>query len=116
MTQTFGSNPVNDIYIGAGGNLVIDRGQKAVEDACATASKTRLGECILQTGVGLPMFQAIFNGVPLPAVYENALRNTLAAVDGVSKVTVLDLVAAKNTFSYIATIETIYGQTFNMNG
>ena len=116
MTQTFGTNAINDIYTGSNGNLVVDTGQQAVEDACATISKMRLGEALFQTQLGLPMFQAIFNGVPNIATYENALRTTLAGVEGVAKVTVLQLSPVKNTFAYSATIESIYGKTFTMNG
>lgn len=116
MTQTFATNANNDIFINDSGLLQVDNGQMAVEDACATASKVRLGECVLQTGIGMPMFQAIFAGIPNPAVYENALRTTLEAVQGVISVTVIALTAQKNTFSYAATIKSEYGKEFTLNG
>lgn len=116
MTQSIGINASNDMFIGADGNLVIRTGELAVEDACKNASQMRLGEAVLQTGLGLPMFESIFNGIPKPAIYENALRQTLEAVDGVIKVTVLEIIARKNTFAYTATIESVYGKTFTMNG
>jgi len=117
MTQTFATSASdNDLYIGADGNLAIATGQLAVEDACKTISQMRLGEAVLQTSLGMPMFQAIFTGVPMPAVYENALRTTLAGVEGVDKVTVVNPTLANNTFSYTVEIESVYGQTFLLNG
>lgn len=116
MTTTFGTNASNDLYIAGDGNMVVDTGQQAVEDACATASKMRLGEGVLQTTAGMPIFQALFNGVPNPALYENALRTNLQAISGVANVTVIALVPEKNTFSYTAVIESIYGKEFILNG
>ena len=117
MTTSFGVNiTANDIYLGADGNLVVNTGQLAVESACQNVSQFRLGEAVLQTGMGLPMMQTIFSGTPNPAAYENALRTNLEAVDGVVQVTVINLNATGNTFSYTATIESAYGQTFQLNG
>ncbi len=116
MTQTFGTNSNNDLYIGSDGNLVVDSGQQAVEDACATATKMQLGEAIYQTTLGMPTFQSVWNGVPNLAVYENYLRRTIQAVEGVVRVVSIDVAVANNTLAYRATIESQYGITFTMRG
>lgn len=94
----------------------MDTGQSAVEDACSNVSKMRLGEAVLQTGLGLPMFEALFNGIPNPAIYENALRVALENVDGVVSVNVIELSQVNHSFNYSATIETEFGNTFTLNG
>lgn len=121
MTQSFGVNASNDLYIGANGNLVILQGQSAVEVACANVSRASLGEEVLSVGNGLPFFQAVFNGVPNLAVFENYLRTALLSVDGVLAVTNLTTRVGKNdleknTLFYIATIENVYGLAFEISG
>ena len=113
---SFGLNSIGDIYINSAGLLDVESGQTAVMDACQNVSQFRLGEAVLQTGMGLPMMETIFSGIPNPVAYENALRTNLEAVPGVVQVTVINLKATGNTFSYSATIETAYGQTFTLNG
>lgn len=115
MTQTLGTNANNDIYLGPTGNIVIDSGQQAVEDACATAAKMQLGEAVLQTQLGIPNFQTIWVGMPNIAIFEAYLRRTLLGVNGVIAVTALTVSAANNVLSYTATIQSIYGELF-LNG
>lgn len=119
MTQTFGANANNDIYIGANGNLVILQGQLAVSAACASTSKAALGEEVLSVKSGIPFFQAIFVGVPNLALFENYLRSALEAVDGVVAVTnlstALDKVNGKTILRYTATIENEFGLKFQIS-
>lgn len=115
MTQTLGTNSDNDIYVGSNGNLIIDRGQQAVLDACATAAKLQLGEAVLETGLGLPNFQTVWVGAPNIAIFENYLRRALLNVQGVTAVKNLTTSVVNNTLSYTAVIETIFGRAF-LNG
>lgn len=115
MTQTFATNSNNDIYINSSGLLQIDTGINAVEDACATATKMQLGEAVLQTTLGIPNFQNVWNGVPNLAIWENYLRSTIASVNGVNNIVSLSIKKQQNTLSYVATIETIYGTAY-LNG
>lgn len=116
MTQTFGANQNNDIYIGANGNLVVLQKQAAVSAACASTSKASLGEEVLSINSGLPFFQAVFVGVPNLSLFENYLRTALEKVDGVIAVTnlsvSLDKVNGKSILNYTATIENEYGLKF----
>ena len=117
MTQTFGTNAENDIYIGANGNLVVLQGEAAVEGACATASKASLGEEVLATTSGVPFFQAAFTGVPNLQAFNNGLLQALKQVDGVVAVSKLTSSIGKdadgrNALNYSATIESQYGITF----
>ena len=120
MVQNFLTNSNNDLYIAPNGNLAIGQGVAAVEAACASISKVSLGEECLSTVSGLPFFQSVFVGVPNLAVFNSALRAALLSVSGVAQVTGLTSSVGKNTdgqtvFSYKATIESIYGQTFTIS-
>lgn len=126
MTQTFGLNANNDIYLDDNGNLVILSGQPAVESACATATKAQLGEMVLQTLLGIPNFQTVWVGVPNLPMFQFYLRKTLAAVDGVVAVTDLTVGTAvvnnpvtgldETVLVYSATIENEFGEEFTLNG
>lgn len=110
MTQTFGVNASNDIYIGGDGNLVIDRDTQAVLTACAQTVKTRLGEMVLAVNDGLPYFETVFTGVPNIPQFEMALRTAILAVPGVNEILSLTTSQAGDVLSYTAVILTIYGQ------
>lgn len=112
MTQSFGLNANNDIYLNSSGNIQIDSGVQAVEDACKNVSLAQLGEEVLTTTQGMPTFQTIWNGTPNVAIYESYLRAALEGVEGVVSVTALTYTVKDNVFSYQATIETIYGTLY----
>lgn len=116
MTQSFGLNRNNDIYIGSDGNLVIENGEQAVLNACANVAKASLGEEVLSINNGVPYFQAAWSGAPNIAVFESYLRNAFLSVDGVVQVVSLSTSIANNTLSYIAQIESVYGTTFTTQG
>ncbi|OWK36889.1 hypothetical protein [Fimbriiglobus ruber] len=111
MVQTFGTNLSGDIYLGADGNLAVLSGIQAIAGACVTACRTQLGECVLQTGVGLPNFQTVWVGVPDYALWQSYLQNTLLAVEGVTAVQSVNLTALDNVLRFTAEIQTIYGST-----
>lgn len=109
MTQTFATNALNDIYIGADGNLAIAMGEQAVLQACATAAKAQLGEMVLAINNGIPNFQTVWVGAPNLAIFQSYLRRTLQNVEGVIEVTELTTSVDGGVLSYTATIRTIYG-------
>lgn len=112
MTQTLGTTafPANDIYIGPNGNLGILQAQPAVQAACQSTSLLRLGEAILSTTSGIPFLQAVFNGTPNIAVFESYLRTAILNVDGVIAIQSLTISVSGGTLSYVATIQSIYGE------
>lgn len=111
MVQTIGTNGSHDIYLGPDGNIAVLSGLQAVAAACVTACLTQLGECVLQTGVGLPNFQTVWVGVPDYAIWESYLQTTILNVEGVTSVQSIRLSVQENTLSFIAEINTIYGPT-----
>lgn len=115
MVQTFGTNSSGDIYLGPDGNIVVLSAVQAIAAACKTACLTQLGECVLQTGVGLPNFQTVWVGIPDYAIWESYLQNTLLGVEGVISVQSIALSASNNTLNFGAEINTIYGST-TING
>lgn len=116
MVQTFGTNANNDIYLGADGNLVVLTGVDAIAAACVTACLAQLGECVLQTGIGLPNFGSVWVGVPDYAIWQSYLQNTLLSVEGVTQVQSISLKAINNVLNFTAEISTIYGPTTISNG
>lgn len=115
MTATLGTNSQNDLYLGPDGNLVLLLDVPAIVAACKSACLTQLGECVLQTGIGLPNFQLIWVGSPDYAMWQTFLENTLLAVDGVASVQSIALFPEKNVLNYRAQITTIFGPT-TVNG
>lgn len=111
MTQTLQLNSNSDLAINAAGSLVMLSGIDAVAAACNTAALTQLGECVLQTGQGLPNFQAIWVGVPDYAIWQSYLENTLLNVPGVSTVQSIILTQSNGVLNYVAKINSVYGPT-----
>ena len=111
MVQTLETNSSNDLFLNASGSLTMLSGVNAVAAACKTACLTQLGECVLETGIGLPNFGLIWVGVPDYALWQSYLQNTLLAVEGVTQVTSIKLAAISNRLSFIANVQTIYGPT-----
>lgn len=111
MVQTLGINANNDLYLGPDGNIVLLSGLDAVVTACKNACLTQLGECVLQQGIGLPNFQTVWVGVPDIAIWQSYLQNVILAVEGVTQVTSITISAQNNVLSYVAEIQTIYGNT-----
>lgn len=110
MVQTLGTaQGTNDLYLDSSGNIALLSGLPAVVCACKTASQTQLGECVLETSVGLPNFQALWTGAPNVPLWESYLRNTLNNVSGVQQVKNIAIQQNKSVLSYQATIQTQYG-------
>jgi len=109
MVQTLQLNANNDLFLNSAGSLTMLTGVDAVAAACNTACLTQLGECVLVLGQGLPNFQAIWVGVPDFAIWQSYLENTLLNVPGVATVQSIKLSQNNGVLSYIAEINTIYG-------
>ena len=64
---------------------------------------------ILNLNIGVPYFQTAFNtNVNIP-FFENSIKNRLLEVNGVEKVISVEAKVNDETLSYIAYIQTIYG-------
>lgn len=109
MPQTLQLNANNDLVLNSSNSLTMLSGIDAVSAACNTAAQTQLGECVLQTGQGLPNFQAVWIGVPDYAIWQSYLENTLLNVSGVATVQSVNLTQNAGVLSYAAEINTIYG-------
>ena len=111
MTQVFAIDGNNDLYLDNANNIAVLRGQDAVQQACLTASRTQLGECVLETGRGLPNFQAIWVGTPNYSLWKSYLQNTLQNVNGVLSVGSIAAERRGDVLSYTARIESAFGIT-----
>jgi hypothetical protein len=110
MVQTLALNSAHDLALNSADSLTMLTGSAAVAAACQTACLTQLGECVLQTGYGLPNFSLIWNGVPDYALWQSYLESILLNVAGVTGVQGITLKAADHVLTYAARITTIYDQ------
>lgn len=107
---TFASDDNNDLYIAPNGQLAIASNLTALAQTCEQSIQTMMGELVLQGSQGIPNFQLIWSGAPNIAQAENAIREAIMAVDGVTDVPVLSAFVQNNILKYNATIKTIYGE------
>jgi len=99
----------NDIYLDDLGNINLSNSLQAILENCAQAAKTRLGELVFNTDLGIPYFTTLFIGVPLVEPFNAALRTAWLAVNGVIEVLSLVTTRESNVFMYTATIRTTDG-------
>lgn len=107
-----GQTTFNDLYIGSDGNLAMAIDVEAVLQDCAHVAKTILGEMVLQTDLGIPNFETVWQGVPNLPQYEVAVRSALLSVPGVIEIVAFNFntEATIDNLGYTAVIRTIYGQ------
>lgn len=116
MVQSLLTDQSNDIFLLPSGNLALANGQNAVGAACQNVSKLQLGEAVLQTGLGIPNFQAVWVGTPNIAAFQQYLRKALSNIPGVVKVVSLTTKVANNALSFVANIESVFGNTVTLSG
>lgn len=101
----------NDLYLDGDGNIVLSFDIQAVEEACAQAAQTILGEVIYNTAEGIPYFETLWVGVPNTPQFEAALRSAFLNVPNVVEVVSLLTSQENNTLTYNAVIRTTFGST-----
>ena len=109
MARTLSVNANNDIYLDHLGNLSVSFDLQAVLQDCAQKAKTRLGECVFNTNVGIPFFETVWIGTPNIPQFQAALRAAFLSVDGVVEVISLMTSQIDDRLTYTAVIRTIYG-------
>lgn len=101
-------NGLNDIYIGADGNLAIVSARDAVLQNCATAMQAQRGEMQFDMGRGMPTRATVYDTYN-PVQFIAAGRATLKVVEGVVSVEAFNISKTGEVMNYAATIKTIYG-------
>lgn len=109
MTFSFLTDANNDLYVAADGNLATASGIDATVQATQNATQTILGECVFDITAGLPNFETVWNGVPNPAQFETALRQTILSVTGVVDIISLTVSLVDGIAGYTAEILTAFG-------
>jgi len=104
----------NDLYLDSRGNISISRDQQALLEQCAEATKTLLGEMVLNTDQGIPYASTLWLGVPNIQQFNAAITNALLSVQGVLEVVSLitsqgGVNVTADTYSFTAIVRTIYG-------
>lgn len=109
MMQTLAVNSTNDIFLDDNGNIAIDRDLLAVRDVCASVSKVRKGEFVLNTTLGMPFLQSVFIGSPNLFQYQATLLIALKNVQEVNRVSGIEMQISGTILYYTAQIITNFG-------
>lgn len=115
MTKVIAINDQNDIYMDGFNSLAIATGDTAVQQAAKTATLAQLEEMILFTLMGMPARQAVWVGSPNYSIYQAAVVAAIQSIYGVNSVTSITVSQAGDTLTYVAVIDTIYGE-LTING
>lgn len=99
----------NDIFLDAFGNLATVNGIEAVAQICRNKVLTTYGELVYGTNEGVPYFETVFTDTPNLELFQNAIVETLQAVEGVVRVKSFEYSVTGGTLSYTAEIQTVYG-------
>jgi len=114
----------NDMYLNNLGNIAMVTDLQAVLQECSQAALTLLGECVLDTNIGIPYQQVLWVGVPNINQFLGALRQAFLKINEVVEVVSLMAVQTNepnstsqsaDLLTYTAVIRTIYG-TGAING
>ena len=114
----------NDMYLNNLGNIAMVSDLQAVLQECSQAALTLLGECVLDTNIGIPYQQVLWVGVPNINQFLGALRQAFLKINEVVEVVSLMAVQTNepnstsqsaDLLTYTAVIRTIYG-TGAING
>jgi hypothetical protein len=99
----------NDLFLGVNGRLAVRTEQDALLQICGQVMQGRLGEMVFAAGRGLPYFETVWNGSPDLRGFEDAARDALAEIEGVSAVETFTAELADNALRYSAAIRGAYG-------
>lgn len=104
----------NDMYLDAFGNIATSYDQQAILEQCSQATKTLLGEMVLNTDVGIPYRETMWIGVPKTQQFNAAITNALLSIQGVLEV--VSLIATQggenkspNEYNFTAIVRTTFG-------
>lgn len=107
--DTLKLDDTGDLCLCKKNNLAIYSGLEAIKQTCENYVKATLNEMIFKWNSGVPYFQTAFNtNVNIP-LFENSIKNRLLEVNGVEKVISVEAKANNEILSYVAYIQTIYG-------
>lgn len=101
----------NDIYLNNSKSLVMGQDIEALKISIQTTIQTLLGEYFMDSTIGLPYKEVLWVGVPDYELFSQYVKSAILAYPEVSSISSYTYSTANNTFSYNATINTIYGAT-----
>ena len=119
VNGTIANVAYNDLYLNSMGNIATSYDQQAILEQCSQATKTQLGEMVLNTDIGIPYANTLWVGVPNEQQFISAITNAILSVQGVLEVVSLITSQGGNldadNYNFNAVIRTIYG-TGVLNG
>lgn len=100
----------NDLYIDGTNGLAMGSDLTALVQAVQNTVNTLKGEIQLDTTLGVPYFETVFNQQsPDISVWESYMIEEVEKLDGVERVNSITTRVANNTLTYEMNILTIYG-------
>lgn len=114
MTTTLQNDSNFDLVVGSNGLLGILSGDPAISQNSVTACSTRRGECLLDTGRGIPFDATAFSNLKAPQ-FEAAIRSTLRMVEGVEGVSSVEVSQVGENLEYRAEFTTVNGTAVQVN-
>ena len=107
----------NDIHIDAYGNIAIFEDAQALANVVYNLDKTVIGECPLNTGLGIDYFGTIFTAQPSLMRFKSQNIEQTENLDEVIAVDsfTFDYDTEKNILSYEKVVDSIYGEV-KVNG
>lgn len=112
---TISTNSDNDLYLDVNGNLAITKDINALSDVIKNKILTALGEAQFDVFAGIPYFETVFTDTPLIDLFQASIIETIEKTDGVNRVSDFEYTQNNGVLSYVATVETIYGD-IQING
>lgn len=108
MTTTLQNDSTFDLVVGSNGLLGVLTGDAAIIQNTVTACSTRRGECLLDTGRGVPFDETAFSNLKAPQ-FEAAIRSTIRAVDGVDGISTVKVAQVDEKLEYRVELTTVNG-------
>lgn len=109
--KSFLTDENNDFYLDASGNIAMGEDINAVVQCVQNAVNTLLGEIQLDTTLGVPYFETLFNKQsPDIDLWKSYMVEEAEKVNGVVRVNSITTEVKDNNLSYTMEILTDYGE------
>lgn len=108
--RTLDINKNNDIYT-TNGSLTFVEGKEAVAKICTHVVRTQLGEVSYDNSRGVPYLETVLGDNPDVDLWASNMVRSLESVPYVKNVQSFNTQVNDDTLSYLAYINSIYGNT-----
>lgn len=108
-TASLQLNSANDLYLPDGKNLVVLTGVAACSQDIRQATLMRIEEDIYNVLSGVDYLGSIFTPQPNEDYARKSIASAILACPDVISIEYLSITILKNSFNYVALVNTVYG-------